>query len=70
MWVRAQLWPTRHIQFTGMTYQPGVRDMNRGANFKRGIFAAAMLMAIGSGAANAATLRMAGANDILTTDPM
>ena len=44
--------------------------MNRGANFKRGIFAAAMLMAIGSGAANAATLRMAGANDILTTDPM
>ena len=43
--------------------------MNRGASFKRGILAAALLAAIGS-SASAVTLRTAGANDILTTDPM
>ncbi|WP_313301403.1 ABC transporter substrate-binding protein [Diaphorobacter sp.] len=44
--------------------------MNRGASLKRGVLAAAVLMAMGVGASHAATLRMAGANDILTTDPM
>ena len=41
----------------------------RQLGFKRGVFAAAVLLTIGA-ASQAATMRTAGANDILTTDPM